>query len=186
MLALLESYTLKFPPEILNEIRDIFDHMMRIGSDGVLVDDNSILSEFDAADRHLTRAVLDCYKHLLLYFADRRGEFWKESKKYEVKNIDDGKFYVQMKEIEQECIDYDAKAKIAESRNKSEAIELYAKAIERAIAVNYLLTKHTGDIIRAIKITFIRKWIVTPLIWFALTLLAAFIAIAVNRFIGNC
>jgi hypothetical protein len=72
ILAYLESYKLAFPGPVLNEIRAINDHVFR--SIDPQSSEEIALIEIKKAKGHLTRAILDCFKLLLIaYEKDVRG-----------------------------------------------------------------------------------------------------------------
>ena len=67
--AQLEIMDGKFPVEILNEVRAIFQHFIRCYS---LDDETQIQKNIEKAQSHLKRAILDCFKYLYERYINNR------------------------------------------------------------------------------------------------------------------
>lgn len=103
----------EFPVEILNEIRSIFTHLAR----SAITDKPKVYSEnIIKAERHVKRAVLDCFKYLCYVYENKYIEFEKLYKNVDLSLIDNGKFLPEL------C------------KRRKYAVELLNKAKEKEIA----------------------------------------------------
>ncbi len=87
----IEVVTGKFPTQILNEIRSIFAHLARANqceeSDPALADENCI-----KAERHMKRAIFDCYKTLCFAYFERVKQFHHDYANVDLHLAENGKF----------------------------------------------------------------------------------------------
>ncbi|MCM1226181.1 MAG: hypothetical protein NC320_01990 [Clostridium sp.] len=89
----LEVLDHEFPVEILNEIRAIFTHLARSAT----TINSEIYSEnIVKAERHVKRAVLDCFKYLCFVYDDKYREFEHLYKNVDLSLIDNGKFLPEL------------------------------------------------------------------------------------------
>ncbi len=86
----------EFPIEILNEIRSIFTHLSRYKLQN---------SEKDlaSAQRHVKRAVLDCYKYLCVSYFEEVKRFRHEHKGIDLTLADNGNFLPTLDEKEKQA-----------------------------------------------------------------------------------
>lgn len=103
----LEVRDSEFPIEIFNEIRAIFTHLSRYKIQN---------SEEDlaAAEGHLKRAVLDCYKYLCISIAISLHQFREEYKDVDLHLADNGEFLPKLDKLEREAQEAFAEAKKTE------------------------------------------------------------------------
>lgn len=106
-----------------NEIRAIFTHLSRYKIQGNDAD-------VTAAENHVKRAVLDCFKYLCISIAERVQEFRDEYKKVDLKLADNGKFLPELDRLDAKARKAYMKAKKAEiaKREDDELYQLYENA----------------------------------------------------------
>lgn len=103
----------EYPVEILNEIRAIFTHFSRYKL-------QNAQEEIFSAERHVKRAILDCYKYLCISMLEEISDFRAYYRKVDLKLADNGKFLPELDRLE--CIAKDAlkRAKRSEIENNSD------------------------------------------------------------------
>ena len=89
LLTNLEIIDLEYPIEITNEIRAIFTHLSRCYTYPTRVD---IDAQITGAERHVKRALLDCYKYTCLSHADYIKQFKNDYRGIDLTLIDYGQF----------------------------------------------------------------------------------------------
>lgn len=89
----LETLDGEFPVEILNEIRSIFTHISRCCLDGTpeVYEDN-----ITKAERHVKRAILDCYKHVCVAYDEEYKRFDRLYKNVDLSVVDNGDFLTDL------------------------------------------------------------------------------------------
>ena len=73
----IEQMSLRFPVEILNEIRALYTHLSRAFS---AEDANGVISNIEKMKRHTKRAVLDCFKNSCIILLIKEMIFLKNIK----------------------------------------------------------------------------------------------------------
>jgi hypothetical protein len=100
LIFIVESFTNKFPIQVLNEIRSVQDHIASCFLNGN-ADDSICLKEIGKAKGHLQRAIADCYKILIqIYFPDTITSFYKQYKRVNLCLVDDGRFLPELTKLE--------------------------------------------------------------------------------------
>ena len=123
ILAYVESYKLAFPGPVLNEIRAINDHVFR--SIDPQSSEEIALIEIKKAKGHLTRAILDCFKLLLIaYEKDVRG-FEDSYKDVNLALVKDGDFLHEMRNLKNIARKKAVEAKTKESKSFPEKEDSY-------------------------------------------------------------
>lgn len=108
----------EFPVEILNEIRAIFTHLARCNvSDNIDVKTDNVCK----AERHVKRAVLDCFKYMCVSYDDQYKGFEELYKNIDLSVIDNGDFLPELCRKRKVALDCLRIAKEAEL--KSEEID---------------------------------------------------------------
>ena len=94
LLACVEAEYEKFPTPIYNEIRSFTDHLSRcFTDDGELKPDDAVSEQCSSAEHHIKRAILDCYKLLLISSRERIERFERGVRFLDLRTIDqDGGF----------------------------------------------------------------------------------------------
>lgn len=103
----LEVRDSEFPIEIFNEIRSIFTHLSRYK-----IQDSE--DDLSAAEGHLKRAILDCYKYLCISIAMSLHQFRQEYKDVDLHLVDNGEFLPKLDRLEREAQEAFAEAKKTE------------------------------------------------------------------------
>ena len=113
----------EYPVEVLNELRSILTHLSRYKL-------QNRPDELESANRHIKRAILDCYKYLCVSIAESIFKFRKRYAKVDLKLAENGKFLPKLDELESDAQRAFEKAKISEIKNESIDIKysLYEKA----------------------------------------------------------
>ena len=98
----LEALDGEFPVEILNEIRSIFTHLARCNS----TEKEQIYEEnIIKAERHVKRAVLDCFKYLCVAYDEYFRRFTKLNRNVDLSFVDNGHFIQKLHHTHMNCPD---------------------------------------------------------------------------------
>ncbi len=149
-LALAESMTKKFPGPILNELRAVNDHVSRCFIAGRSEDD--CLKELQKGHGHLIRAILDCYKTLLIEYDKKIENFFYQYKDVCIAVVNDGKFLPELTLLHDKAIELTVKAKQTESRSYPEKEIAYSKYQDAILAfaeVDKYIKKHSKGLANA-------------------------------------
>lgn len=132
----LEVRDSEYPIEIFNEIRSVFTHLARYKLQD---EQNDLIS----AERHIKRAILDCYKYLCISIAENTAKFREEYKKVDLKLADNGTFLPTLDRLD--CLAQEAFKAAKKSEIKKcdddEQYQLYENAYNAYSAVD----KHLVD-----------------------------------------
>lgn len=109
-IAELEVRDKEYPIEIFNEIRAVFTHLSRYK---LQKNDKDIL----AAESHLKRAILDCYKYLCISMEEKVCRFRREYKSADLGLADNGRFLPELNRLELKAKKAFKLAKVAEVKN---------------------------------------------------------------------
>lgn len=93
-ISTLEVLDNEYPVGILNEIRAIFTHLARCYAFSDCVD---VDSQIIAAERHIKRAKLDCYKYICVSHMDYIERFYQIYKNIDLTYIDNGEFVKELR-----------------------------------------------------------------------------------------
>lgn len=119
-IAELEVRDNEYPIEVFNEIRSTFTHLSRYklnDSEGDLL----------SAERHVKRAILDCFKYMCISFAEEVDKFREAYKTVDLKVADNGKFLPQLDKLENEARNAYIDAKRKEIEGLISEDEMYGK-----------------------------------------------------------
>lgn len=83
----------EYPVEIINEIRAIFTHISRC----YVFPSINVDAQITAAERHIKRCKLDCYKYSCLSFTDYIQHFYDVYKRVDLTLINNGEFISQLR-----------------------------------------------------------------------------------------
>ena len=95
-IAELEVRDNEYPIEVFNEIRATFTHLSRYKL-------NNSVADLISAERHIKRAILDCFKYMCISFAEEVKEFRESYRKVDLKIADNGKFLPELDRLENEA-----------------------------------------------------------------------------------
>lgn len=147
----------KFPKALLKEFRDVFDHISRCYEEEATErykEDN-----IRKAENHFDRIKLDTYKYVSDY---KKREFsrWKRKySKYDLQNINDGKFWREVLELEDEGEKIFSYARSIEAKNITKACDLIQESTMKYDSITQLIDEKRDLIIKAefkyIRITFL-------------------------------
>lgn len=92
-IAEIEVRDTEYPIEVFNEIRATFTHLSRYK-----LHDNE--KDLTSAERHVKRAILDCYKYMCISFAEEIKGFRETYRNVDLKIADNGKFLPELDRLE--------------------------------------------------------------------------------------
>lgn len=138
----LEVRDIEYPIEIFNEIRATFTHLSRYK----LQDSEDDLF---AAERHVKRAILDCFKYMCISIKEEIRTFRETYKKVDLSVADNGKFLVELNRLEKEADAQYIMAKKAEIKDELPEEELY-QIFEKAYNKHQELAEFLGNSSEAI------------------------------------
>ncbi|MCD8119475.1 MAG: hypothetical protein LUE29_08360 [Lachnospiraceae bacterium] len=114
----LEVRDTEYPVEIFNEIRAIFTHLSRYK---IQESEDDLMS----AERHVKRAILDCFKYMCVSYAEEITQFRNAYRKVDLKIADNGKFLPKLDLLEHEARAAYIAAKNSEIRGNISEENLY-------------------------------------------------------------
>ena len=144
-IAELEVRDVEYPIEIFNEIRSIFTHLSRYK----IQNKNKDLY---AAERHIKRAILDCFKYMCISYAEEVKNFRNSYKKVDLKIADNGKFLPRLDELDNVARKSYLCAKKAEIKgdiSEDQLYDLYQKAFNDYSAVSMHIEESSEAILFA-------------------------------------
>lgn len=127
----------KFPKGLLKEYRDVYDHLARCYEDDAT--NECIEENLKKAENHFDRIMLDIYKYACDY---KRREFtrWKKKyQKYDMERIDNGVFWKDILDKEDEGENVYFTGKKLESKNIKEACSYLKKSFEIYDDIDFLI-----------------------------------------------
>ena len=134
----LEALDGEFPVEILNEIRSIFTHLARCNS----TEKEQIYEEnIIKAERHVKRAVLDCFKYLCVAYDEYFRRFTKLNRNLDLSFVDNGNFIQKLNSLHNNAVHNKTEAQKKElvAENIEDVFEDYEKAFNSYAAVYNLI-----------------------------------------------
>lgn len=134
----LEALDGEFPVEILNEIRSIFTHLARCNS----TEKEQIYEEnIIKAERHVKRAVLDCFKYLCVAYDEYFRRFTKLNRNVDLSFVDNGYFIQKLNSLHNNAVHNKTEAQKKElvAENIEDVFEDYEKAFNSYAAVYNLI-----------------------------------------------
>lgn len=141
----LETLDGEFPVEILNEIRSIFTHLARCSSaaDEKIYEDNVI-----KAERHVKRAILDCFKYMCVAYDEHFRRFSKMNRNVDLSFVDNGSFLQELTSLRIEAVNNKTAAQKKElaAENLEDVFEDYEKAYNSYAAVYNLIQSSSKSI----------------------------------------
>lgn len=134
LVASVEVLKGQFPGQVLNEIRACFSHIARCFHSSV--NENDCLNELKKAHGHITRAILDCYKIMLLYFFDEVNTFRQQYANVNLTLVSDGEFLPSFIRLNEIAITKSRKAKQIEVNSFPEKEDSYPAYKDAILAYN--------------------------------------------------
>ena len=120
LIAEIEALDQRFPIGVLNEIRSCFDHIARGCGGEPDADDN-----INKADGHISRAIFDSYKFLIVVFHDRVWSFQRQNRNKDWSTVDGGRFNSKFQELWSL-----AKSRYVEAKRQSDSEQNWLKAYQ--------------------------------------------------------
>lgn len=147
LIAAVETAYEKQPAALFNEIRNFNDHIARCYRHSATED--YIKDNLWAAETHLRRAILDCFKHLNIYYHKSAKKFERSWRYFDVTTVDNGKFHLEYRVIKQAAIKTAEEAKILEAIDQEKAFTIYEKAYNKYVELDELISESYGKILWA-------------------------------------
>jgi hypothetical protein len=126
LIAEIEALNQHFPIAVLNEIRASFDHIARCYGTNPDINKN-----IDRAKGHISRAILDSYKTLIVLFHDRIDAFRKQNQHKDWSTVDGGRFNSKFCELR--CT---AKKRYIEAKQRQDSERNWLEAYQAYRTVN--------------------------------------------------
>lgn len=144
LIAEVEARTEQFPLPLFNEIRALHDHIARCYFKDITPEQRNV--EIHKAERHVLRIILDCYKCLNLSIHDSVLLFEKQTRHVDLTVLQNGTFYPKYKSLRSDAVRAVRKAKILESINTSEALDIYQQAYNKYSELELLIDTTAPDV----------------------------------------
>lgn len=138
MLSLVESVKVKFPITILNELRALQEHVFRCFSS--TISEIEALEEINKAKGHLERAILDCYKELLVIYEGKLKDFEKSYEGINLALVKDGAFLIKYQEGWDAAQKLSVSARRTESEYFNDKLQAYAEYEKAVMAYEEVLS----------------------------------------------
>ena len=129
-IAYVEAKTERFPIGILNEVRALYDHSARLYLQDMSPENRK--EELNKAQRHISRAKLDCYKVLCARGEEEIEEFKKNYKNVKLGLVDSGRCLPEFTRLTNDAWEKTKEAKESEKAitgNEEEMSNKYQEAI---------------------------------------------------------
>lgn len=129
----------EFPVELQNEIRAIYNHLVRAS---IAENEETVERNIQKIKSHTKRALLDCYKYSCLIFSDNYDSFFEKYKGVDLSYLEEGNFLPTIHSLYNDAKKSYYKAKIAETSNigDQEKFELYQDAYNKYVVVDSKLS----------------------------------------------
>lgn len=150
ILAMVESFAQEFPGPVLNEIRAVNDHVSRCFIAGR--SEAECLKELKKGRGHLIRAILDCYKALLIEYDKKINHFFYQYRDVCIAVVNDGKFLPELIRLYDNAKELAIKAKCTESKSfpeKEDAYIDYKEAILAFAEVDKYIKNNASGLVNA-------------------------------------
>lgn len=163
----------KFPKGLLKEYRDVYDHLARCFADDateVIIEEN-----LKKAENHFDRIKLDIYKYACDY---KKREFvrWKKRcNKYDMQSIDNGDFWKDILDMEDEGEAKYFEGRKVEARDINEACRYLRESFEIYGNIDDLIEKKRELIVR-VKVRHLRNSFLNQVVGFVVGIAASIIA----------
>jgi hypothetical protein len=179
LLAAVESKYEQQPSALFNEIRSFNDHIARCYIPTATV--GFIKENLDRARGHLKRAILDCFKHLNIYYHKSATKFERTCRYFDITAVNNGKFHIAYRELKQDAIKCVREAKKYETLNEEKAFAAYQDAYDKYVALDDLINDNCAHIMFA-RVKFSIKRGVKIVCWIAAAIFSGIISDAVGLF----
>lgn len=162
LIAEIEARSETMPQPLFNEIRAFTDHIARCYFPGI--SDEKMKDELQKASRHIVRITLDCFKCLNILLFKNVENFERQTQNVDLKVLDNGEFYPKYKQLKREAADTVKQAKLAESTDSTQALQLYDAAYNKYVELENLL-KSCAEDVKWARVHFTTKRILKIVAW---------------------
>ncbi len=162
LIAEIEARSETMPQPLFNEIRAFTDHIARCYFPDM--PDERMKDELQKASRHIVRITLDCFKCLNILLFKNVENFERQTQNVDLKVLDNGEFYPKYKKLKREAADTVKQAKLVESTDSTQALQLYDAAYNKYVELEDLL-KVCAEDVRWARVHFTTKRILKIVAW---------------------
>jgi len=162
VMALAETLKQEFPGPVLNEMRNLADHVASCFRYNAT--EQICLNELKRARRHIARAIIDCYKIMIICYGDIVVDFYKQYKSVNLALVNDGEFLPELTRLKDIAIKKTIYAKKIESESFSERESSYSAYMEAILAydeVNNHINNHSQGLAHVAQIArrnLLKEW----------------------------
>ena len=118
LVDLIEVYFGAIPDAVLNEARNFIGHIASAATETTKAPVLR-LQDIEAAHTHLRRILLDCYKLMCIHQQDYIKKFKKEFKYFNISDVDDGNFLINLRKYSNDADEAFKVAKRADNTGKN-------------------------------------------------------------------
>lgn len=179
LLATVESLYEEQPVVIFNEIRSFNDHIARCYRPDA--NEDFIRDNLTKAKSHLKRAILDCFKHLNVYYYEVSRKFERNCRNVDLTTVSNGEFYIKYRKLKQSAVNTVRKAKKVETIDIEKAFDTYQKAYSEYAALDDFINQNLTNINWA-KVKFTVKRTLKFFAWLLSAIIAGIISNAMGLF----
>lgn len=147
LIATIEATYERFPIQIFNEIRALFDHIAHCYSPDAQPE--KIENEITRSESHLYRIIFDCFKFLNVKAKDELDLFEKQTRNVDLPSISNGEFYPEYKRLSNLAFTNAKEAKKLESSDKDLALKYFEEAYNAYVKLQEYIESNRIYIIRA-------------------------------------
>lgn len=120
ILAEVEACREVLPAGVLNEIRNLFDHLARIHRPDQPISGDYAIDNLNKALGHLKRAILDCFKHAILYYHEELERCLDSFPHDRLALVNNGAFYPELMRLREAARRHYRIARMRESAEREE------------------------------------------------------------------
>ncbi|HPW66336.1 MAG TPA: hypothetical protein PLY32_04285 [Salinivirgaceae bacterium] len=174
LIAVIEAAYERFPIQIFNEIRALFDHIAHCYSPDAQPE--NIEKEITRSESHLYRIIFDCFKFLNVKAKDELDLFEKQTRNVDLPSISNGEFYPEYKRLANLAFSNAKEAKKLESSNKDQSLKYFEDAYNTYIKLQEHIESNRIYIVRA-KWKFRTYRLFKIFLWFLAAVISGFISL---------
>ena len=177
LIAEIEARSEAMPQPLFNEIRAFTDHIARCYFKDIT--DEKLDEELQKAGRHVVRITLDCFKCLNILLFKKVEEFERQTKNVDLKVLDNGEFYPKYKKLKRDAAETVKQAKLAESKDSTEALKLYDTAYNKYVELEDLL-KGSAENVKWARVHFTAKRILKITAWVVSVIVSGLLSLLIS------
>lgn len=177
LIAEIEARSEAMPQPLFNEIRAFTDHIARCYFPDIT--NEKLDDELQKAGRHVVRITLDCFKCLNILLFKKVEEFERQTKNVDLKVLDNGEFYPKYKKLKRDAAETVKQAKLAESKDSTEALKLYDAAYNKYVELEDLL-KGSAENVKWARVHFTVKRILKITAWVVSVIVSGLLSLLIS------